>query len=76
MRLWTVVHWERQCLLHFEYLSLSAKSPRAPLQPDLPLRLMHDYPVVEADRSVYYAYEDPKGYIDFPTYEQSQTVQG
>lgn len=35
---------------------------------------MHNYPIVEADRSVYYAYEDPKGYIDFPTYEHSVAI--
>lgn len=43
-------------------------------QPDLPLRLMHNQPVVEADRSVYYTFEDPKGYIDFPTFERSTFV--
>lgn len=46
------------------------------IQPDLPLRLMHDYPIVDADHSVYYAFEDPKGYIDFPTYEQALKAKG
>ena len=36
------------------------------LQPDLPLRLLKNLPLVDADRSTYYAYEEPRGYIDFP----------
>lgn len=36
--------------------------------PDLPERLQHGWPLVEADRAVFYS-AGPEGYVDFPRYE-------
>ncbi|KAI0087192.1 NADH:flavin oxidoreductase/NADH oxidase [Irpex rosettiformis] len=38
--------------------------------PDLPTRLLKDYPLTKPDPSTFYKYEDPNGYIDYPTYKQ------
>lgn len=35
-------------------------------QPDLPVRLQKDIPLTKGDRSTYYTYESPIGYIDYP----------
>jgi len=34
--------------------------------PDLPLRLEKDIPLTKSDRSTFYAFGSPKGYIDYP----------
>ncbi|THG94172.1 hypothetical protein EW026_g7250 [Hermanssonia centrifuga] len=44
--------------------------------PDLPLRLRKDLPLIVADRNCYYAYEDPHGYIDFPFAEVDSKSEG
>ncbi|CAK5275113.1 unnamed protein product [Mycena citricolor] len=38
--------------------------------PDLPLRLLHDYPLNQYDRNTFYGegFPDPKGYTDYPFY--------
>ena len=43
-------------------------------QPDLPRRLRKNLPLTVADRSTYYAYEDPHGYIDFPFAEDGNEL--
>ena len=35
-------------------------------QPDLPLRILKNIPLNAGDRTTYYSFEEPKGYIDYP----------
>ncbi len=41
------------------------------LKPDLPIRLRENLPLQGWSRDVYFTAEDPHGYIDYPTYEES-----
>ncbi|KAI0772353.1 NADH:flavin oxidoreductase/NADH oxidase [Trametes elegans] len=40
--------------------------------PDLPLRLRKDQPLIHWDRALYYNAEDPHGYIDYPFAEENR----
>lgn len=41
-------------------------------QPDLPYRLLHNLPIIKADREVYYTVGTPEGYTDYPYVESMQ----
>lgn len=39
-------------------------------QPDIPARFRKNFPLVHYNRSTFYTFEDPVGYIDYTPYEE------